>query len=105
MSVIVVNAQSIMAKKESFRQILDSHNPDIILMSKTWLKPDMYDAEVIPPDVNYELFRNDKTDGHGGFLIAIKRNLIYELVTRESNCEFIAVKVSCAHNSLIVAAL
>ena len=32
-------------------------------------------------------------------LIAVKRNLIYELVTRE------AMKVSCAHNSLIVVAL
>ena len=34
-----------------------------------------------------------------------KRNLIYELVTGEASCEVIAMKVSCAHNSLIVVAL
>ena len=76
LSVIVVNTQRIMIKKESLWQILDSHNPDIILMSETWLDQDIHDAEVMPPDLNYELFQKDRRDGYGRVLIAIKRNLI-----------------------------
>ena len=66
-----------MGKKESLWQILDFHNPDIILVSETWLNPDIHVAEVIPPDLNYELFRKDRRDCYRGVLIAIKRNLIY----------------------------
>ncbi|MEW8547322.1 MAG: reverse transcriptase domain-containing protein, partial [Candidatus Thiodiazotropha sp.] len=94
-----------MSKKESLWQILSSHSPDIILVSETWLKPDINDPEVIPPDLNYELFRNDRKDGYGGVLVAVKRDLIYELVIKDDTCEFLAVKVSCKHNSVIVAAL
>ena len=41
-----------------------------------------------------------KKDGYGGVLIAIKRNIIYELVPTYDTCELIAVKDTCKHNSV-----
>ena len=105
MTVIVVNTQSIMAKKECLWQIIDDQRPDVILASETWLKSDIHDTEIIPADFGYELFRNDRSDGYGGVLIAVKRTLIYELTTVGKECEFIAVKITCKYNSLIVASL
>ena len=77
LTVIVVNTQSSMAKKECLWQIIDDQRPDVILASETWLKSDIHDTEIIPADFGYELFRNDRSDGYGGVLIAVKRTLIY----------------------------
>ena len=105
LSVIVVNTQSIMDKKESLWQIIESQRPDVILASETWLKSDIRDSEIIPADLGYELFRNERSDGYGGVMIAVKRTLIYELITVGKECEFLAVKITCKFNSKIVASL
>ena len=94
-----------MAKKECLWQIIDDQRPDVILASETWLKSDIHDTEIIPANFGYELFRNDRRYGYGGFLIAVKRTLIYEQTTVGKECEFIAVKITCKYNSLIVASL
>ena len=80
LSCIVVNTQSIMSKKESLWQILESENPDIILACETWLKPDIDDSDIIPADLEYEIFRKDRKDGYGGVKIGVKRQLVYEHV-------------------------
>ena len=76
LTVIVINTQSIMAKKESLWQIIDNHRPDVILASETWLKNDIHDSEIIPADFGFELFRKERRDGYGGVLIAVKCTLI-----------------------------
>ena len=38
-------------------------------------------------------------------MIAVKRTLIYELITIDKECELLAVKTTCKFNSLIVASL
>ena len=77
----------------------------MIFTSETWLKSDIHDSEIIQADFGYELFRIDGSDGYGGAMIAVKRTLIYELTTFGKECEFIAVKITCKYNSLIVASL
>ena len=44
-------------------------------------------------------------DGYDGVLIAVRRNLIYELVPTDDTCELIAVKITCQHNSVIAASI
>ena len=75
----------------------------VILATETLLKSDIHDPEIIPTDFGYDLFRNDRSDGYGCVLIAVKRFLIYELTTIGKECEFIAVKITCKYNSLIMA--
>ena len=92
-----------MAKKESLWQIIDDQQPDVILASKTWLKSDIHNSEIIAADFGYDLFRKDTSDGYGGVLIAVKCTFIYELTTVGKECQFIAVKITCKYNSLILA--
>ena len=94
-----------MSKKESLWLSLESEKPDIVLACETWLKPDIYDSEIIPSDFEYEIFRKDRKDGYGGILIAIKRNLVYEVIPTDKTCELVAVKITCKHNSVIVASM
>ena len=63
LSCIVVNTQSILSKKESLWQVLETEAPDIIIACETWLKPDVHDSEVIPTDLEYDIFRKDRVDG------------------------------------------
>ena len=103
LTVLSANVQSIMAKKDSLWSTLKSAKPDIFLACESWPKPEIYDSYVIPPDLDYENFRKDRKDGHGGVLIAVGRNLIYELVPTDDTCQLIAVKITCQHNSVIAA--
>ena len=68
-------------------------------------KPDIHDSEIIPADLGYEIFRKDRKDGYGGVMIGVKRQLLYEHVPTSDSCELVAVKVTCKHNSVIVASL
>ena len=76
-----------------------------MIACETWLKPDVHDSEVIPTDLEYDIFRKDRVDGYGGVLIAVKRPLVFEQVPTSDNCEFVAVKITCKNNSVIVASL
>ena len=67
-----------------------------VFVSQTWR---------IPSDFEYEIFRKDRKDGYGGVLIAIKRNLVYEVVPTDNTCELVAVKIACQHYSVIVATM
>lgn len=59
----------------------------------------------MPADLGYELFRNDQSDRYGGVMIAVKRTLVYELITIGKGCEFLAVKITYKFNTLLVASL
>ena len=41
LSALILNCQSLVAKKESFLNLLDLHNPDIVFGSESWLKPNI----------------------------------------------------------------
>ena len=45
---LTVNFQSLLAKKESFINLLDTYNPDIVFGKESWLKPDVLSSEAFP---------------------------------------------------------
>ena len=61
---IVINFQSILPKRAEFWHILSTMKPDIIIGCETWLKPDVNNAEIIPPELEYNVFRKDRHDGY-----------------------------------------
>jgi len=69
-NLLSLNVQSI---KASFDNLLHEHDPGIIAISETWLKPDFLLSEFLPPDFN--VFRRDRQDGYGGVLIACRNSL------------------------------
>ena len=46
LKILNVNAQSILDKKVRFQNLVDSTDPDMVMMTETWLKPDKADGEI-----------------------------------------------------------
>ena len=44
-----INFQSIKGKKPQLYAFLDSHRPDIVVGTESWLTPDIHDSELPPP--------------------------------------------------------
>ena len=45
-----------------------------------WLNRNILNNEILPPHINYAIYRNNHTDGYGGILIGIKSCILSELV-------------------------
>ena len=50
LSALVVNCQSLVAKKASFLNLLNSHHPDIVFGCESWLNPSISNSEIFPPN-------------------------------------------------------
>ena len=46
LSLILLNFQSIMSKRESFWEMLDNCSPDIVVGCETWLRPSILDNQM-----------------------------------------------------------
>jgi hypothetical protein len=80
--------------------LIESSNPDIIIGTETWLKPGMNDSEVIPP--SYTLYRNDRADGYGGILLAVKSDITSSEYRKSKNIEFIAAKIQLSKQKPLI---
>ncbi len=69
LEVLVIKFQSICNKTAILEQIIKTHQPDVIHVTETWLKPDESSSEIFPDQ--YTVYRQDRqTDNHGGVLFA-----------------------------------
>ncbi|KAI0221088.1 hypothetical protein LSAT2_027493 [Lamellibrachia satsuma] len=75
--------------------MVEDAKPDIIIACETWLKPNINSNEFMPPGYDPP-FRNDRADGYGGVMIAIKTGLVAERITIMSPCEMVGVKIQTA---------
>ena len=95
--VLQANIQSINAKKEVLWELIESTNPDIFVGCETWLKPNIQDAEILPP--GYTVTRHDRADGYGGVLIMIKSDITFDHVPTNTPAELCAVLVETTKNT------
>ena len=63
----MVNFGSVKNKVAEFAACLETHEPDIVLGSETWLNQSVGDKEIFPD--NYTVIRKDREDSYGGVLI------------------------------------
>lgn len=97
---MVINIQSVASKKESFWELIDQHNPDIIYGCETWLNQTVYDNEVLPS--SYKVYRNDRADGYGGVLLGIRSNLPSYLIDVQSQTETCSVSLQQSNNQQVI---
>ena len=72
---LIINFQGIRNKKAQFWNLLQSADPDIIIGTETFLKPEHGSAEMFPP--HYNVFRCDRKVGEkGGALVATRSDLV-----------------------------
>ena len=91
---LTVNFNSLKNKKEVFEEILGRESPDIVFGCETWLSPNVLSTEILPPEYVCDQFRNDRPDGYGGVMIALKNNLIGTRLDIINHCEISAAKVN-----------
>jgi len=97
LTLISVNIQSVISKKQALWESIDLYQPDFITGCETWLSQSVFDSEVLPE--NYRIYRKDRSDGYGGILIGIKKQYQSEIIDSDNNCEVCAVKVRTSSNS------
>jgi len=81
--------------------LLDTHNPDIVFGTESWLKPDILSSEVFP--TGYSVYRKDRSDGYGGVFVACREPLIScNVYLENNNCELVACQIKLLNNSDLI---
>ena len=78
LKLLSLNCRSVVNKKDSFQNLVDSTQPDIIVATETWLNDDIKDGEIgqVGKFTNkYKIYRQDRTTRNGGVMIAIAHTL------------------------------
>ena len=92
---IVLNCNSIRNKSAELENLVNTTDPDIIIMSETKLNPSIGSSEFLPP--GYKGFRKDRAteDGGGGVMIVTKDSFIVEEVEiSDIKCETSWIKIT-----------
>ena len=100
-----LNLQSINNKKAEILLMLERDNPDIVVGTETWLKPDVSNAEIFPS--SYTIYRKDRADGYGGVILAVKTDYVSEMITlptdkSDTELETVFAKITLENDSKVV---
>lgn len=71
--LINLNAQSLANKVGDIEYVLASYDPHVIIVSETWLRPEIQDCELLPP--GFKIIRNDRDSRGGGVAIILQENI------------------------------
>ena len=75
-TVLNINCRSVKNKIPDLHQVISQIKPDVLCLTETWLKPEINTSEIFPDQLDYQVYRDDRSEGKGGgTLIAIKRFL------------------------------
>ena len=90
-----LNCQSIVNKKHEFHILIDTHNPDIVIGTESWLTKEHLTSEIFPSSLGYTIFRRDRQKGKGGgVFILVKNKFISSSVeSLNTSCEILWVKI------------
>ena len=100
--IAVMNCQSINNKVPELHTFIASTDPDMVLGTESWLKPDTLSCEIFPED--YSVYRkdrdtSDKAKGGGVFILVRKEFITSEIkIDTESEVIFIDLKLKGQQN-------
>jgi hypothetical protein len=90
-----INFQSMKAKREEFWSMLEYTDPDIIIASETWLRPEIKESEVLPDSYHFVARKDRPGSAHGGTAIIARSNMDAVEVDTNTTTEFVAAAFSC----------
>ena len=110
LSVYYQNVRGLRTKIVQLRLLLSSCDYDLLVLTETWLRSDIEDAEIT---ADYTLFRCDRShltssfSRGGGVLIAVKKGITCESVLLPDcdNLEQVAVRLKATHRSIYIVAI
>jgi hypothetical protein len=74
LKIAVINFQSIKAKREAFHMYIETHSPDIIIGTESWMDECVNNNEIFPPE--FSAVRKDRNSRGGGVFVATRKNII-----------------------------
>ena len=100
-----MNCQSIVRKRAFLDNLIDCHNPKIIIGTESWLNSNITSSEIFPTE--FQVIRRDRPAGHGGgIFIAWNKLFSWQEIHLQTDCEIVASKLILSnYQSLIVIAL
>ncbi|XP_072020074.1 uncharacterized protein [Amphiura filiformis] len=104
--VMVLNFQSVNNKVAELAICLDSHQPDVLIGTESWLSAGVSNSEIFPPD--YSVIRKDrppnvKGQSHGGIFIAVKNDLIFShRADLDVDCEILWIQLELVNTKNIL---
>lgn len=104
LSVFFTNIRSIIPKRTALHSVLEDNSSDIVILTETWLKPDIEDKELFPAHLCYNIFRHDRPSRRGGgVLIAIKKNISsFNICLANHGLEFLCICISTSSSKVIL---
>jgi hypothetical protein len=88
--IMSVNCRSLISdnKKIAMQDLIETHNPEIILGCESHLDPQINSSEVFPSNYGNP-YRKDRKLGEGGVFIAIRNDLITTEIKTDADCEIV----------------
>ena len=99
--ILSLNTRSVRNKRAELYELIETHKPDIILGTETWLGDEHKNAELFPETYD-QIYRKDRNEHGGGVLIAVKSNLISNQLDADTNCEVVWTKICLTKGDIIV---
>ena len=92
--ILVINCQSVKAKRESLHTCIEMNKPHIIIGTESWLNEAISNNEIFPSDFN--AYRKDRVSNisRGGVFVTIRNDLICtHQIELDTDCEIIWVRI------------
>jgi hypothetical protein len=101
--IININCRSLRSqtKQIELQDIIETHDPDIILGCESHLDPQISSSEVFPEQFSNP-YRKDKASGEGGVFIATKNDLITTEIQTSSECEITRASINIQGSKQII---
>lgn len=94
------NVRSLFGKIIKFNEFVIENEPDIILLSETWLKPEI-STSIVSID-NYKLIRQYRIAHAGGVAIYIKNHFKYDTIVSEDTIEQLWIQLRLKGITLVI---
>lgn len=93
-----VNARSVVNKVEDIEAMVLEHEPDIILITETWLHKNILDSEIAPK--SYVLVRRDRDSRGGGVALLVRDNIDFITLPVPADIEAVWIKVAFKNRAI-----
>lgn len=105
LSVAYTNIRSLLHKRDTFYSFLVDSDSDIVVLTETWLNPDIGDNETLPHNDLYKIYRNDHINRRGGgVLLAIKKMLHSHFTDSKSSLKIVWAALSMSSSVVLIGA-
>lgn len=102
MQVVNINARSLVNKTVELECLLLDHNPDVAVVTETWLSDASFDFEVLPP--RYRFVRKDRFTRGGGVTVILSGQLKFAVIDSDASIKTCWVKIDSFTPPLFIVA-